>query len=662
MRQRGRWLGKAMTGRVGKAAAGALARGRETVASRAPLQQTRPLDIDARAILESISDGFFALDHDARLVYVNQAAASMVMRPVHQLLGCKLFEELPALIGSEFERAYQRVAAGGGAESIAAPYAGSGRWYEVRFYPAAYGISAYFSNIDARRRAQSEHDRVEAEHDRQRLIYETALSNTADFNYLFDLEGCFTYVNEPLLAAWQKRMEDVLGKTFLDLGYPPLLAQRLQQQIRQVIETARPVRDEMPYISPFGTRAYEHILVPVLDANGAVVAVSGSTRDMTERHQAEQALRDSDRRKDEFLAVLAHELRNPLAPLRSGLEVLRLARGDSELALDAQRMMERQLAQLVRLVDDLVDASSISRGKVVLQRKPIELAEVLRQAVEVIQPLVDQWSQRLTLELPEEIVLLDADAARLMQAFTNLLNNAVKFSPSGGRIALTAALEDGGVVVRVADNGIGIPPDMQPRVFDLFVQIDTSLDRPRGGLGIGLALARSLIELHGGTIAVRSEGLDRGSEFTVRLPVFSVSPVAAPDAPDAALQGASRRVLVVDDNKDAVHGMASLLQIIGHETRIAHDGLEAVAQAATFRPDVVIMDVGMPRLNGYEAARRIRQQTWGQDMTLVALTGWGTVQDRRRSREAGFDHHLVKPSDLQDIQRILASPMRPAVR
>ena len=665
MKPRTRWLTRPAPERAGKAVPPPFPPRRQRIAAArhaVPGPAHHRLEGDAEAILESISDGFIALGRDWRMIYVNQAAATLLGRLPRDLLGRSVWDAFPGLAGSAFERAYRRVAATRQAESLTGFYPDHDRWYEARAYPAPHGISVYLVDASERNRIEQERDRLATESERQRRMYQTALSNTVDFNYLFDLDGRFLYANEALLALWQKKsLAEAVGKNFFELDYPPELAERLHTQIRRVAETAQPVRDETPYTSAFGTRSYEYIFVPVFDGAGAVVAVSGSTRDVTERRQVERALRDSDRRKDEFLATLAHELRNPLAPLRSGLEVLRLAGDRREHAEPAQRMMERQLAQLVRLVDDLMDASRISRGKVTLRRQPVELAAVLRQAVESVRPLIDRGSQRLALALPDAAIVLEADASRLAQVFANLLGNAAKFTPAGGRIALSAVLEDGSAVVRVADDGIGIELDMQPRVFELFVQADTSLERSRGGLGIGLSLARGLVELHGGSIEVRSDGPGRGSEFTVRLPM---QPLPAPPAPTpgAAVPAAppQRRILVVDDNQDAARGMARVLRLAGHAADIAHDGLQALALAASFRPEVVIMDIGMPRLNGHEAARRMRQQPWGRDATLVALTGWGSAQDRQRSREAGFDHHLVKPADPQELGRIIAGVPRQA--
>lgn len=370
--------------------------------------------------------------------------------------------------------------------------------------------------------------------------------------------------------------------------------------------------------------------------------------------RSEAALQETDRRKDEFLAILAHELRNPLAPLRNALQLLRLARGDKPILEQTVDIMDRQLQQMVRLIDDLLDISRITRGKIELRKERVELAAVIRDAVETGRPLIETAGHELTVIYPPEPISLDADPTRLAQVFANLLNNAAKYTPPGGHIRLTAERQGGEVIVKVSDTGIGIPADMLPRVFEIFTQGDRSLERSQGGLGIGLSLVRGLVELHGGSVEAKSEGPGQGSEFSVRLAVHPAprkAQAAAEDGRPAA--PAQRRILVIDDNRDAADSLALLLSLQGNEVRTAYDGLEAVEAAAVFQPDVVLSDIGMPRLNGYEAAHRIREQCRGRRVVLVATTGWGQEEDRRRSTQAGFDFHLVKPVDLAALERLL---------
>jgi PAS domain S-box-containing protein len=384
----------------------------------------------------------------------------------------------------------------------------------------------------------------------------------------------------------------------------------------------------------------------------------GSCIDITDYKVLEQALKDADRCKDEFLAILAHELRNPLAPIRNGIQILRLARGNPDAMNHALEMMERQLRHMVRLIDDLLDLSRISRGKIALQKAQVELADIVRQAVETSRPLIAQSGHRLTIGLPAESVFVEADTTRLAQAFANLLNNAAKYTETGGCIALTVERQDREAVVRVKDSGVGIPPLMLSRVFDIFTQVDRSLEKSQGGLGIGLSLVKRLVEMHGGTVEAHSEGVGQGSEFIIRLPIFRSS------TPESRVPGhaegtsgapARHRVLIADDNADAAASLSMLIEMMGHEVRTARDGLEAVEAAAAFRPELILLDIGMPRLNGYDACRRIRAESWGRDIVIAALTGWGQDEDKRQSRAAGFTRHLVKPVDPAVLEPLLAA-------
>jgi CheY-like chemotaxis protein len=376
------------------------------------------------------------------------------------------------------------------------------------------------------------------------------------------------------------------------------------------------------------------------------VRITGVAADVTERKRAEEALREADRRKDEFIAMLSHELRNPLAPLRSAFDLMRL---QAPAGADApvRAMMERQVAHLTRLVDDLLEASRISRGLLELKRAPLELAEVLRAAVESAEPLIREAGHRLELELPPEPLPIEADAVRLAQAFANLLNNAARYTPRGGRIWLKARRADGKALVSVRDDGAGFAPAAQVRLFEMFWRGAGS-----SGLGIGLALTRKLVEMHGGTIEARSDGEGRGAEFEVTLPLDLAPARAARYVAIGTPKGF--RVLVADDNRDAAESLGALLRALGNEVSLAYDGVEAVEAARAFRPHLILLDIGMPRLDGYGAAREIRKDAGTQGIRLVALTGWGQDEDRRRAREAGFDAHLVKPAELDALRRMLA--------
>lgn len=393
---------------------------------------------------------------------------------------------------------------------------------------------------------------------------------------------------------------------------------------------------------------------PLMSAQGEVAGAINCFFDITERKRIEEQSReyvaelaDADRRKSEFMAMLAHEFRNPLATIHAGLQVQRLSAGDAQAAHSVTALMERQVGHLVRLVDDLLDVNRISRGTIELRRGPVELATVVDAAVETARSLIERMGHELILAMPPEPIWLNADSLRLTQVVGNLLNNASKFTENGGCIRLSVALLGEEAEIRVRDNGAGISADQLPFVFDMFMQADTAMGRSGTGLGIGLALVKSLVEMHDGTVEAHSVGVGHGSEFVVRLPITHEAarpqPITSPHEPFATVT--ARRVLVVDDNRDAAESLAMFLKLSGHDTYIAHDGLEAVDKAAQLNPDIILLDIGLPKINGLEAARRIRKQSQGNRPVLVALTGWGQDADRQKSREAGFDAHIVKPVD-----------------
>ncbi len=376
------------------------------------------------------------------------------------------------------------------------------------------------------------------------------------------------------------------------------------------------------------------------------------------------ALQEADQRKDEFLAMLAHELRNPLAPIRTAVQLLRLKELGEPQRVRARDIIDRQVEHLVCLIDDLMDVSRITRGLITLQREPVLLAAVVARAVETTRPAIDARGHELLVNLPDEPLTVNGDKTRLVQVIANILHNAAKFTDTGGRIVLTAGHDRGQAVITVTDTGAGIPPDVLPTVFDLFTKAHHQVDSGQGGLGIGLALVRRLVEMHEGTVDARSDGAGLGSEFTVRLPLsvpyesYLVDDGAdAPPVPHVA----ARRVLIADDNLDAVEALSALLETLGHDVRVAHDGAEALAVGGAFEPEIVLLDLGMPVMDGLEAARRMRQQPWGQRATLVAVTGWGQQRDRERTAEAGFDAHMVKPLTDLDLLQVLLQGGREAL-
>ena len=402
--------------------------------------------------------------------------------------------------------------------------------------------------------------------------------------------------------------------------------------------------------------------VPVFDGADRLVEWVGACTEMHDVKLAQDALREADRRKDEFLATLSHELRNPLAPIRNAVEYLK-ARGPLDVESQWSRdVIERQVEHMARLLDDLLDVSRITRNRLELRRQPASIGPIVQRSLETSRPLIEAAHHHLTVTMPESDLWIEADPLRLAQVISNLLNNAARYTEPGGHIALDVRREGSDVVITVKDDGIGIAPAQLTHVFEMFAQAAPALHRSQGGLGIGLALVRGIVEGHGGRVEARSDGLGRGSEFLVRLPAV----VAAPFAPVAGTGPRARtspplRILVADDQADALESLTRMLQLEGHEVHRAHDGLEAVERCERFRPDVALLDIGMPRMNGFEAARRIRAQSADRRVRLIALTGWGQPEDRRRATEAGFDHHLVKPVEFTDLVRAL-QPALPSAR
>jgi signal transduction histidine kinase len=366
------------------------------------------------------------------------------------------------------------------------------------------------------------------------------------------------------------------------------------------------------------------------------------------------ALTEADRRKDEFLATLAHELRNPLSPIRNGLDILR-ASPTAPNAEEIRDMMDRQLSHLVRLVDDLLDVSRVSQGKVELRKEQIAVSELIKTAVEASEPLISAGRHELILDPPNAEVWLDADLTRLSQVVSNLLNNAAKYTPEGGRIVLSARRERNEVLISVSDNGIGIPSDMLPRVFDLFTQVPDNLDRSRGGLGIGLALVKQLVEMHGGSIAAESGGRGNGSSFRLRLPVVEAAPASSTAEPALPIlsNDATLKVLVVDDNFDVAQTMGWMIEAIGHDYRMVHESKLAVQAAREYRPDAILLDINMPGMDGYAVCRALREHTLFDDTVIIAQTGWGQTQDRASTGKSEFDHHLTKPVNMDRLEQVL---------
>ena len=490
------------------------------------------------------------------------------------------------------------------------------------------------------------------------------LEGVGDGVIVTDASGCVARIN-PVA-------ECLLGWSSAEAAGRPLaeVFRRIDEQPRAEVEGPAPeVLREGPAVGPArdsllvsrdGTaRPIDERVSPIRDPNGEITGLVVIFRDATDRKRAEEATREADRRNDEFLATLAHELRNPLAPIRTGLRILKQSEGDNPTVEPLRAMMERQAEHLSRLVEDLMDLSRISHGSIQLRKEIVGLATVVDQAVAANRPLIDEREHALSVSVHDGDERIEADPTRLEQILSNLLTNAARYTDPGGHIRLDARREGDEVVFRVGDTGIGIAPEMLPKVFDMFVQIERRLDRSKGGLGIGLSLTKNLVQMHGGTIEAHSEGPGKGSEFVVRLPMAAArtdeprGPTHQPPA-RVAREPRGSRILVVDDNQDAADTLARYLtRVMGGRVEVAYDGPAAVDAARRFRPEIVLLDIGLPGMSGYEVAERLRSGPETGGALLIALTGWGQDEDRRRSKAAGIDFHLVKPVDLDAIQDLL---------
>jgi PAS domain S-box-containing protein len=477
----------------------------------------------------------------------------------------------------------------------------------------------------------------------------TLLESITDAFYALDREFRFTYLNQRAVDHFGATREALLGKVPWDV-FPITRGTVFQHEYERAVHERCSVAFEA--VSLLSSRWVEVRAYPT--PQGLAVYF----RDITDRKQAEEQLREADRRKSEFLAVLAHELRNPLAPLRNGLYSLKLRSDTDPVVSQTVSMMDRQMTHLVRLVDDLLDVSRITSGKLELRRQKVLLTEVLGSAVEASRAFIEAHQHELVLDLRVQNVWVDGDPDRLAQVFSNLLFNSAKYTEPGGRITLTLESENSETVVTVQDNGIGIPPSAFEEVFDMFSQVRSHEALAMDGLGIGLSLVRTLVQRHGGSVLVFSEGLGKGSRFTVRLPIVEAPVATLDEVPLLTAHPPGQRVLVVDDNSDAATSLALLLEMENCEVRTAADGEEALVQVEAFQPELIFMDLAMPRLDGVAATRRIRAMPQCQRVRIVALTGWGQATDRQRTREAGMDHHLIKPVSLDDLRSVLAATDR----
>jgi PAS domain S-box-containing protein len=509
----------------------------------------------------------------------------------------------------------------------------------------AVGAVLVFRDVTDRRRAEEAQARLAAivESSQDAIISKT-------------LDGVIRSWNTGAERVFGYAPEEALGRS-ITLIIPPDRRDEEYEILARISQGERIEHFETIRVSKQGRLIDISLTVsPIRNREGRIIGASKIARDITDRKRVDKALAEANQRKDQFIALLAHELRNPLAPLRNGLQVLRLAGTDTNAVNQAREIMDRQLSHMVRLIDDLLDISRVSQNKMELRRSRVLLKDVISSAVETARPAIEEAGHEFTISLPPEPVYLDADLTRLAQVFSNLLNNSAKYTERGGRILLSAERRVGEVSVSVRDTGLGIPANDLPRIFDMFSQVDRSVERSTGGLGIGLALVKGLVEMHGGTVTATSPGQGKGTTIEVRLPTLESTAVPAAGVAsesERAPAGPRRRILVVDDNRDSANSMAMMLMLMGNEVRTAHDGIEAIETAREFHPKAILMDLGMPKLNGYKATQRIREQPWGRDMIIIAMTGWGQEADRAQSHEAGCDSHLVKPVNLSELESLL---------
>jgi PAS domain S-box-containing protein len=627
-------------------------------------------------VLAQMKDAVVAVDAEERVIYLNHAAESQYRQSSSQVLG----HPLELLFAVRWYRGDDQAAA---ESTLHDSGAWRGECVHVRRDGSEIHVESTVTvlreanaptdgrllvsrDVSERYLAAAQLHEAMAELARSQREFATLVENSPFIFARFDRELRHVYVSPRIEQVTGRPPSEFIGKTHEETGMPAALADEWRELMREVFASGTSRDAPFSFRTPDGElRHFETRLIPETSAEGEVESVLSIASDVTEREvadrerrAAEESLREADRRKDVFLATLAHELRNPLAPIGNALQIMRMS-ADSAAHDNARGMIERQLRQLVHLVDDLLDVSRISQGKVELRRERIELAAVIANAIETSRPVIDAGRHDLVLAPgagPE--IVVDGDMTRLTQVVANLLNNAAKYTPSGGRITVAARRQGEQAVISVADTGIGIPVDRLPDVFEMFAQVDRSSTRSQGGLGIGLALVKRLVEMHGGTVSAASEGPGRGSRFEVRLPAQPAGSARRADsAPDqrrtAAAHGA--RILVADDNRDSADSMAAMLSLMGFETAVAYDGDEALQVASELRPHAAILDIGMPRLSGDEVARRLRAGEQSRDMMLIALSGWGRDDDRRRTSEAGFDHHLVKPLDIDALVELLAA-------
>lgn len=616
-----------------------------------------------RGVLENMEEGFKLFDRDFNILEVNDATMRMVQLPREELIGRNHWERFPGTHDSSVGRMYRQVAAERRPQTLEHLYRfpdGRERWFEVRAFPVAERIAVVFQDVTERRRLQEEltasFERVQLALDAGAIVGTWVWSIPEDkfvgderFAASFGLDAAKLRAGAPISYAFA--------------AIHPGDAARVKQELERVLQQGGPYRCDYRVLRDGAYRWVEASGRAELDEHGHPTRFPGVLLDIEERRRVEaerdqmlETLKLSDRRKDEFLAMLAHELRNPLAPINTAAQVLKLSGADPRRVADASEVISRQVAHMTRLVDDLLDVSRVTRGLVQLELEPVDMRTVVSTAAEQVKPLVQSRRHELRTRLGAGACTVQGDYHRLVQIVSNLLNNAAKYTPQGGVIEVGLDSVEGRAVLTVSDNGVGIAPEMLPHVFELFTQAERTPDRSQGGLGIGLALVRTLVHLHGGEVRASSAGPHQGSTFEVDLPLAQTQPrTTMPGA--SPRDSASRHVFVVDDNVDAAHTLRDLLELMGHTVTLAHDARSALARVAEAQApwDAFILDIGLPDMTGYELSRLLRELDPARKATFVALTGYGQAHDRVISKASGFHHHLVKPVDLAVLGEVLSS-------
>lgn len=601
---------------------------------------------DRVSVLASgIDDHLVSYDAELRYTFVNDAAQRVLRKPREELLGSHVFDLYPDALGNSYHEGLLTALNEKKPVRNEVYYEPWDTWYENHIYPCVDGVTVFSTDITARKKA--EFALIESEE-----RFRSLANGLPILVWVHDASGSQEFVNDTFCEFF-----GVTGQIMRENRWQALIhpddVEPYAAHFVECTQDRKPFHGIIRVADAMGRwRWVENWAQPRFTSDGTFVGMTGATIDITERLVAEHTLKEADRKKDVFLAMLAHELRGPLAPLRNSLEILKLGRINDRTIPYALDVMDRQLNQLVSLVDDLMDVNRITHGKVTLKKELLSLEQIMSEAVEATASVVEQAGQTLHTELPATPIVISADRARLIQVLSNLIHNSAKYSAPGGTITLRARLDEQHALIEVNDTGMGIPRERLDSIFEMFSQVGDHLEHEQGGLGIGLSLVRSLVELHDGRVQAFSEGLGLGTTMRIWLPCSPVELESAPAPPTSDSAKEARRILVVDDNIDSARSLAMLLQFDGHQVAMAHDGEEALAQIEAFSPEFVLLDIGLPKLNGYEVCRRIRDEG-RNNLIVVALTGWGQPEDRRQSEEAGFNAHLTKPIDVHELYKLL---------